>query len=145
MKYDITADPLKIFATAIFESTSSTRNNRKNLISKDSRNVDLDISNSTNNNMNNNNYTESEESNAESNESSNKQCNEIISSKDSKHYNDNNKVNDCYNKKQDVYLNSQGMIDSIVQELTPVKLQQTILLCEIVGKPRSKTRRKRRF
>ena len=145
MKHDIIADPLKIFATAIFEPTSLTRNNRKNLISKDSRNVDLDISNSTNNNMNNNNYTESEESNAESNESRDKQCNEIISSKNSKHYNDNNKANDCYNKKQDADLNSHGMIDSIIQELTPVKLQQTILLSEIVGKPRSKTRRKRRF
>lgn len=41
--------------------------------------------------------------------------------------------------------NPQGVIDSIVEELTPVRLQQAIILSEIVGKPKSKTRKRRRF
>lgn len=41
--------------------------------------------------------------------------------------------------------NSLGVMDSIVQELTSVRLQQAIILSEIVGKPRSKTRKRRRF
>ena len=40
---------------------------------------------------------------------------------------------------------SMGLIDSITQEITPVRLQQAIILSEIVGKPRSKTRKRRRF
>lgn len=40
--------------------------------------------------------------------------------------------------------NPQGVIDSIVEELTPVRLQQAIILSEIVGKPKSKTRKRRR-
>lgn len=44
-----------------------------------------------------------------------------------------------------VHQNPQGVIDSIVQELTPVRLQQAIILSEIVGKPKSKTRKRRRF
>lgn len=138
MKYDAVINLLKIFVTAIFNPTCVTKNSRQN-----PRNFDLNISNSINNSMNNNNYTESEGSNKEFNDS-NKQCNETIPSEESKHYNDNNKVNDCYNKKQDIYLNSQGMIDSIVQDLTQARLQQSIVLSEIVGKPRSKTRKKRR-
>lgn len=49
-----------------------------------------------------------------------------------------------YNKQQSTSSNPQGVIDSITQELTSVKLQQAIILSEIVGKPRSKTRRQRR-
>lgn len=56
-------------------------------------------------------------------------------------YNDNTSNN--YNT--ETSLNSQGVIDSIANELTSVRLQQAIILSEIVGKPRSKTRRKRRF
>ncbi|WP_315072245.1 hypothetical protein [uncultured Clostridium sp.] len=48
-------------------------------------------------------------------------------------------------KKQITSSNPQGVIDSIAQELTSARLQQAIILSEIVGKPRSKTRRKRRF
>lgn len=39
----------------------------------------------------------------------------------------------------------QGVIDSIVEDLTSVRLQQAIILSEIVGKPKSKTRKRRRF
>ncbi len=49
------------------------------------------------------------------------------------------------NKQQVTSSNPQGAIDSIAQELTSARLQQAIILSEIVGKPRSKTRRKRRF
>ncbi len=49
------------------------------------------------------------------------------------------------NKQQITSSNPQGVIDSIAQELTSARLQQAIILSEIVGKPRSKTRRKRRF
>lgn len=48
-------------------------------------------------------------------------------------------------KKQITSSNPQGVIDSIAQELTSARLQQAIILSEIVGKPISKTRRKRRF
>ncbi|EHI98213.1 hypothetical protein CDLVIII_1522 [Clostridium sp. DL-VIII] len=48
-------------------------------------------------------------------------------------------------KKQIASSNPQGVIDSIAQELTSARLKQAIILSEIVGKPRSKTRRKRRF
>lgn len=48
------------------------------------------------------------------------------------------------NIKKDISLQSQGVMDSIVQEFTSVRLKQAIILSEIVGKPRSKTR-KRRF
>ncbi|MGL4772873.1 MAG: hypothetical protein ACRC2K_04825 [Clostridium sp.] len=40
--------------------------------------------------------------------------------------------------------NPQGVIDSIASELTSARLKQAIILSEIVGKPKSKTRRKRR-
>ncbi|MDT8717720.1 hypothetical protein IAI10_13710 [Clostridium sp. 19966] len=40
--------------------------------------------------------------------------------------------------------NKMGIIDSITKDLTSVRLQQAIVLSEIVGKPRSKNRRRRR-
>jgi hypothetical protein len=57
---------------------------------------------------------------------------------------DSTEVNCSYNKQQSAFSPPQGVIDSITQELTSVKLQQAIILSEIVGKPRSKTRRQRR-
>ncbi len=41
--------------------------------------------------------------------------------------------------------NAKGVIDSIVEDLTSVRLQQAIILSEIVGKPKSKTRKRRGF
>ncbi|BCZ46183.1 hypothetical protein psyc5s11_22500 [Clostridium gelidum] len=89
-----------------------------------------------NNSMNNNINVE--------NESINKENNKSIPLEDSKYYND-NKSNGYYNEQQDTCLGPQGVIDSITQEMTPVRLEQAIILSEIVGKPRSKTRKKRRF
>lgn len=76
--------------------------------------------------------------------SSNKEYNKSDHLEDSKSYND-NKSNSYYNKQQDTSSNPQGVIDSIAQAITPVRLEQAIILSEIVGKPRSKTRKKRRF
>ena len=75
---------------------------------------------------------------------SNKEINESVPIEESKSYND-NKSNGYDNKQQDTSCETQGVIDSITQELTCVRLQQAIILSEIVGKPRSKTRKKRRF
>ena len=67
--------------------------------------------------------------------------------KDSKSYRNNDKESNSYyyDNKKDISSNPQGVIDSIAQELTSARLQQAIILSEIVGKPRSKTRKKRRF
>ena len=88
-----------------------------------------------NNSVDNNINVESENSNIEYNES--------VPREDSK--SNNNESNGYSNKQQDTSSDPQGVIDSITQEITPVRLQQAIILSEIVGKPRSKTRRKRRF
>ena len=58
--------------------------------------------------------------------------------------NDNTDI-DYNSKKQSASSNPQGLLDSIAETLTPTKLQQAIVLSEIVGKPRSKTRKRRRF
>ncbi len=88
-----------------------------------------------NNSVDNNINVESENSNIEYNES--------VPREDSK--SNNNESNGYSNKQQDTSSDPKGVIDSITQEITPVRLQQAIILSEIVGKPRSKTRRKRRF
>jgi hypothetical protein len=81
----------------------------------------------SNNGMNNNIYTEPEDKEIE--------------------YNKNTPMENSksYNNKQGTSSNPQGVIDSIAQELTSARLQQAIILSEIVGKPRSKTRKRRRF
>jgi hypothetical protein len=91
--------------------------------------------------MNNNVYVESEDSNKEYNESDSSE-NSLI--EDSESYSD-NKNTSYYNKQQDTSSNPQGTMDSIAQELTSVKLQQAVIFSEIIGKPRSKTRKGRRF
>lgn len=88
-----------------------------------------------NNSVDNNINVESENSNIEYNES--------VPREDSK--SNNNESNGYSNKQQDTSSDPKGVIDSITQEITPVRLQQAIILSEIVGKPRSKTRKKRRF
>ena len=70
--------------------------------------------------------------------------NKSVPMEDNKSYND-NKSSGYYYEQQDTSSDSKGVIDSITQEITPVRLQQAIILSEIVGKPRSKTRKKRRF
>lgn len=66
--------------------------------------------------------------------------NELVTSNNNTFFNE-KKTSNCYNTSS----NSQGIIDSITQELTSVRLEQAIILSEIVGKPKSKIRKKRRF
>ena len=132
MKYNDTLELLKFFAKAVLLPESISNNSRKSDISNYSNDLDL------NNSMNNNVYSELENSNIEFSKS--------IPTEDNKPYNNNtNKSNNHYTKQQDTSSNPQGVIDSIAQDLTSARLQQAIILSEIVGKPRSKTRKKRRF
>lgn len=133
MKYDDTIDILKTFANAFFDPSSITRNSKKSMILKYSQSLNSSYDN------NNNNNAESENSNQENNES--------VPKDDNGYYDDNNnnsKNNNYYNKNQNTSSNPQGIIDSIAEELTSARLQQAIILSEIVGAPRSKNRRKRR-
>ena len=98
----------------------------------------FDLKNSINKNI----YVEPENSNIENNESVPSGDNKSLEV--SKSYND-NKSSGYYNNKQNTSSEPQGVIDSITQEITSARLQQAIILSEIVGKPRSKTRKKRRF
>jgi deoxyribodipyrimidine photolyase len=134
MKNNDTIELLKTFANAIFDPTSITNNIRESSTLKYPRGLEL-------NNSINNIYEESEDSNEEYNESD---SGENSASEDSESYSD-DKNNCYYNKQKNTSSNPQGVIDSITQEITSVRLQQAIILSEIVGKPRSKTRKKRRF
>jgi len=132
MKYNNTLELLKFFAKAVLLPESISNNSGKSDISNYSNDLDL------NNSMNNNVYSEPENSDIEYNKS--------IPTEDNKPYNNNtNESNNYYTKKQYTSSNPQGVIDSIVQDLTSARLQQAIILSEIVGKPKSKTRQKRRF
>lgn len=94
----------------------------------------------SNNNMNINIYAEPENNNIEYNKNT--------SVENNKSYGDTISYNNDYykmNNQQDTSSTPQGVLDSITQELTSVRLQQAIILSEIVGKPRSKTRKRRRF
>ena len=136
MKFNDIIDLLKLFAKALLAPEALTvpwsiaNNSRKSDISHPSNDRDL------NNRVNNNIYAEPENRNIEYNES--------VPREDIKSNND-NKSNGYSNKQQDISSNPQGVMDSITQEMTSVRLQQAIILSEIVGKPRSKTRKKRRF
>jgi hypothetical protein len=136
MKYNNTIEILKFFGKALLAPEALTtpwsipNNSKKSGISNYSNDLDL------NNNMNNSVYSQDK--------SGNKEYNESAPLEASKSYND-NKSNGYYNKQQNTSSDPQGVIDSITQEITPVRLQQAIILSEIVGKPRSKTRKKRRF
>ena len=140
MKYNYAIEMLKIFLNAIFDPTSVAKNIRKRETLEYQR--ALESNNSMNNSMGNNIYAEPENDNIEYNKS--------VSKEESKSYNEENKSystnkSNDYDTKQDTSSNPQGVIDSITQEITSVKLKQAIILSEIVGKPRSKTRKKRRF
>jgi len=130
MKYNDTIELLKIAAKILIDPMSLSNNTGKSTDFKYSNNLDL------NNSMDNSIYAEDK--------NSNKEINESVPIEESKSYND-NKSNGYDNKQQDTSCETQGVIDSITQELTCVRLQQAIILSEIVGKPRSKTRKKRRF
>ena len=130
MKYSDTIQILKTIVNAIGDPTIITDKLRISEIFQFSNSVE------SNDSMNNNVYSEPENRNIEYNKS--------VPMEDNKSYND-NKSSGYYYEQQDTSSDSKGVIDSITQEITPVRLQQAIILSEIVGKPRSKTRKKRRF
>ena len=132
MKYDGTIDLLKIALNAIKDPTVITDKLGITEIFQFPNNIH------SNNSMNNNLYEKPENSNIEYNKS--------VPTKDNGSSNDNDGESDSYyDKQQNTSSNPQGVIDSIAQELTSARLKQAIILSEIVGKPRSKTRKKRRF
>jgi hypothetical protein len=132
MKYDGTIDILKIALNALKDPTVITDKLGITEIFQFPNNIH------SNNSMNNNLYENPENSNIEYNKS--------VPTKDNGFSNDNDGESDSYyDKQQNTSSNPQGVIDSIAQELTSARLKQAIILSEIVGKPKSKTRRKRRF
>jgi len=133
MKYNNTIDILKSIRAAIEDPTIIADKLGITEMFQFPSNV------TSNNSMNNNVYVEPEDNDIEYNKSD--------PMKDSKSYRNNDKESNSYyyDNKKDISSNPQGVIDSIAQELTSARLQQAIILSEIVGKPRSKTRKKRRF
>lgn len=136
MKYNNNIDILKILANALLDPMSATNNVRENATLKYPRSFQsINIKNS-------NPYEEDKNQSAESN---NTVYSESVQKDDNNKSYDDNKSNSLYDNKKDTSATPQGVIDSIAQELTSVRLQQAIILSEIVGKPRSKTRKKRRY
>lgn len=91
----------------------------------------------------NNNSTTTDDNNIYlEDESNNIEYDNNVNMEDSDSY---DKNNNYYNQQPSTASNPQGIIDSIAQELTSVRLQQAIILSEIVGKPKSKTRKRRRL
>jgi hypothetical protein len=134
MKYNDTIRILNNLVKAIIDPTLLTN--------KGWRSESFQVSN--NPAINNSLYKEDKNSNPQGTPSGCKEINESVPREDNKAYNDNTS-NDYYTKQQEASSSPQGKIDSITQEITPVRLQQAIILSEIVGKPRSKTRKRRRF
>lgn len=135
MKYNNSIEILKLLTKALLAPEAIAYDPKKSYTSDYSGNLD------SNNSMDNNIYAEPGGSYEEYNESDSIKNS---SNEDKDSYNG-NKNNDYYGKQKNTSSNPQGVIDSITQELTSVRLQQAIILSEIVGKPRSKTRKKRRF
>lgn len=135
MKYNNSIELLKFLAKALLAPEALEYNPKKSYVSNHSSNLE------SKNIMNSNIYAEPDDINEEYSESDSVDNN---SNEDKNPYNG-NANNYYYNKQKDTSSTPQGVIDSIAQELTSVRLQQAIILSEIVGKPRCKTRKKRRF
>lgn len=134
MRYDDIINLLNTIVNALIDPTATTNNLNKNNNIKFSNNSNLNNRmNPSNNSINNENITTIEKDK------------ESVQSDDNTKFFDDNKNDSYYNKQRNTSSNPQGVIDSIAQELTSARLQQAIILSEIVGKPRSKVRNKRRF
>ena len=136
MKFNDAFDILKTIEKAVNDPTFIADSLKKSQLFNFSNNLDL------NSNMNNNIYVESESSNKQSN--GNVPIENNKSSENNANYND-YENNNYYNKQKAAFSKEEGLLDSITQELTSARLQQAIILSEIVGKPKSKTRKRRRF
>lgn len=136
MRYNNNIDILKILANALLDPMSATKNIRESATLKYPRSFQS---------INSKNSNPYEEDKTQSSEISNTVYSESVQKDDNNKSYDDNKSNSLYDNKKDTSATPQGVIDSIAQELTSVRLQQAIILSEIVGKPRSKTRKKRRY
>lgn len=141
MKYSDSFKILKTAVQAINDLKLMANNPVKNFIPNFTDNQN------SNNNMKNNVFVEPNDSNIEFNKDDSIDSNNTNTKSQ---YSEeckllDNKNIDYSNIEQDTSSGSQGIIDSITNQLTSVRLQQAIILSEIVGKPRSKTRKRRRF
>jgi hypothetical protein len=100
------------------------------------------VNNSNNNSSNNNVYAEPKDNDIEFNKTNSMTNNN--SNKEGSSYN-NSEYNDYSKKQKNMSSKPEGLLDSITQDLTSSRLKQAIILSEIVGKPKSKTRKRRRF
>ena len=125
MKYNYSIKILETLVDIVKNSIFIENNIEKNNIFKYSKNLKL----------NNNIYVQQENDNEKIDTN---EINKSIPVKDNKAYNG-NISNDAL---KNTSSNEHGVIDSITQELTSSKLQQAIILSEIVIKPRSKTRKR---
>lgn len=128
-------DALDAIANALNDPTTISDNLKKSELFSFQKNFDLKSS------LNKNIYIEPENDNIE--------YNKTVPGEDNKSYENNkpyiyNENVGSYNKQNDSST-PQGVLDSIAQGLTSARLQQAIILSEIVGKPKSKTRKRRRF
>ena len=143
MKYNNTIqlfkDVIELFIDPKIPTNMNTNGNSNTIKVSD---IFQFINNSTNNNPNNNLYAEIKDNDIEFNKT-----NPMInnnSNKDGSSYN-NSEYNDYSKKQKDMSSRPEGLLDSITQDLTSSRLKQAIILSEIVGKPKSKTRKRRRF
>ena len=136
MKFNDAFDILKTIEKAVNDPNFIADSIKKSQLF----NFPIDLN--TNKDKSNNVYAESE--------ATNEQANKNISSGNNKTYENNSNYNDYenadyYDKSKAAFSKEKGLLDSITQDLTSARLQQAIILSEIVGKPKSKTRKRRRF
>ena len=128
-------DALDAITNALNDPMTIADNLKKSELFSFQKNFDLKS------NLNKNIYIEPENDNIE--------YNKTVPGEDNKSYENNKSYtyneNVSYYNKQNDSSTPQGVLDSITQELTSARLQQAIILSEIVGKPKSKTRKRRRF
>ena len=136
MKFNDAFDILKTIEMAVNDPNFIADSIKKSQLFNFS--IDLNANKDKSNNV----YAESE--------STDKQADKNVSAGNNETYENNNNYNnyenaDYYSKSKTAVSKEQGLLDSITQELTSARLQQAIILSEIVGKPKSKTRKRRRF
>lgn len=136
MKFNDAFDILKTIEKAVNDPNFIADSIKKSQLFNFS--IDLNANKDKSNNV----YAESE--------STDKQADKNVSAGNNETYENNNNYNnyenaDYYSKSKTAVSKEQGLLDSITQELTSARLQQAIILSEIVGKPKSKTRKRRRF
>lgn len=136
MKFNDAFDILKTIEMAVNDPNFIADSIKKSQLFNFS--IDLNANKDKSNNV----YAESE--------STDKQADKNVSAGNNETYENNNNYNnyenaDYYSKSKTAVSKEQGLLDSITQELTSARLQQAIILSEIVGKPKSKTIKRRRF